>query len=314
MQLLRFNLPVLGNIEIAITTDELAEFTKRQLFAYYQNMEKLNHQSDKNCLIIKSDLILTKAKDYFSKNKILGRAYHIKNNELHFANLRYVYSNDSLLIETTFKEAKNKWYKKRKKLNYAQCHIRFYHQILYPIFSLYTLLNGYYLVHGSLINFEGKNIIISGLDGVGKSSLSNILVKNNAKLYSDNFVLFNGKNAIPLNLAMRLDPKQDTNMQVLYKDEDLQEVLSEYRINKALTVDKFIVLYVSEQLKLQKCNSNLIPWVLYSNNAPEICAANAVITPFLINKINKYNEMVTKYLSVPMGRLDDAMELLKNDN
>ncbi|MCQ2572242.1 MAG: hypothetical protein MJ165_04615 [Alphaproteobacteria bacterium] len=312
MKILKFDFPGIGNTEITIVSDELAEFAKRQLFLYLVAEAEGYEKSDKNTIIASGANLLNKAKSFFTENKKLARIYCVQDNRLRFANLEYRLENNQLVIKSNA-DKKQKWYKRHKKLDYAQCHIRFYNQILFPLFSLYTLLDGYYLVHGTALSYKKKNMIIVGLDGVGKSSLANLLSEKSAVLYADNFVLFNGKNVMPLNLAMRLDPNQHTQLRVLYRDSNLQEAIPDKIQTKPVVVDKIVLLYIGDKFALSGGNNDLTGLVLFTNNAPEINAANTTITPFLYNTMSgkhTKNNIPVSILSCPLGQLDKAVEVL----
>lgn len=314
MKVLKFDLPLLGDVEISIVSHEVAEFTKRQLFLYLvAEAQTDDPKNRKNTIVVKNKKLLEQSKKFFSSPKKLGRAYSVQDNAIKFAGLNYMLKHDSLVIETNA-DKKPKWYKRHKKLDYSQCHIRFYNKILFPLFSLYTLLDGYYLLHGTALRYKNQNIIISGLDGVGKSSLANLLSKKASAMYADNFVLFNSKSVMPLNLAIRLDPNQHTDMRVLYSDKDLQEAVPDTAQTKPINVNRVVLLCIGEKLQLTAGNDNLASLVLFSNNAPEINAANNIITPFLYNSLQKSADNPQKIkiqmLSCPFGMLKQAMEVL----
>lgn len=310
-----FELPIVGSIEVVVSCDELAEFAKRQMAAYYKSSIDCDTNITGSQITIKNKKFLTQIAKFFNQNATLARLYQVQDNSICFDKLKYEFTQNQLVINYRFHE-KKKWFRRKRKPGYAQCHPRFYNQILFPIFSLYTLYDGYYLVHGSLIYHKNKNIIISGLDGVGKSSMSNLFIQHKAKIYSDNFVLFNGKTAIPFNLAIRLEPDKPTTMQELYRNHELKEVLSPDISNDILEIDEIIVLSIGEKLVLSDAGNNLSALLLFSNNAPEIKSANTIIAPFLyLHTVKDRNTNITiRNLSVPMGGLDKAMELLENEH
>ena len=313
MKILKFDLPAIGDVEVSIVSHEVAEFTKRQLFLYLVAEAQTNDDTRKNSIIVKNKKLLEQCKKFFGTQKKLGRAYCVQDNSVAFSGLKYILENDRFIIKTPT-DKKRKWYQFKKKLNYAQCHIRFYNQILFPLFSLYTLFDGYYLVHGTALRYKKQNIIISGLDGVGKSSLANLLSAKADAIYADNFILFNGKSVMPLNLAMRLDPKQNTNLRVLYRDNDLQEAIPNVAQTKTANIDKIVLLYIGDKLEITRGTNNLTGLVLFSNNAPEINAANNIIAPFLYNAIKHSGiqklPQGVQMLSCPLGMLDKAVEVL----
>lgn len=310
-----FDLPIIDKTEIWVSRDELAEFAARQMAIYYQDCIDTDEIANGCKLVITNKIFLRKAKDFFAHNCTLARQYKIQDGRFGFAGLMYEFSSDKLIITCSYHE-KTHWYKKTKKLSYPDCHIRFYNQILFPLFSLYTIFDGYYLVHGSLIGYKNQKFIISGLDGVGKSSLSNLLAQSGAEIYSDNFVLFNGEKSVPFNLAIRLDPDKPTNMREIFRNHELKEVLSSSNTNQPISVDYIVVLSIGDTVELSKSGDNLTGLCLFSNNAPEICAANQIVAPFLYLHINKHckTDIKIRKLSVPLGQIHKGMEVLINEN
>jgi len=316
MKRIELKLPLIEEITLYICNNELAEFTQRQLYNYVVNIQELKENNTATTIILATNQIfIKKMKPLFTKNQKLGRQYKIDNNILNIPNFEYHLSNEALEIIYTKKE-KIKWYKGKKKATYSKCHINFYEQILFPIFSLYAIYDGYYLIHGSLLMFNDNAFILSGLDGVGKSSLSNLLQQKGAKILADNFVLYNGKTAIPLNMAMRLEPKQDTQLEVLYSDKDLKEVLPIDILDHTICVNKIFLLSISDKLEFKKISNNPVLWSLFLNLAPEIGSANNFIAPVLYNSLE-----ITKLdfnggffiIKIPLGELEKGLEVLLNE-
>lgn len=310
-----FNLPIIGELEILVSRNELAEFALRQMNAYYQNCVDIDENICGSKLIITNTAFLAKARKFFETNRMLSRQYKVQENCIYVSGLKYEFLSDKLVI-TYWQNEKTKWYKKTRALDYPQCHIRFYNQILFPLFSLYSIFDGYYLIHGSLIGYKNKTFIISGLDGVGKSSLSNLLAQSSAEIYSDNFVLFNGAKSVPFNLAIRLEPDKPTNMRELYRNHELKEVLSPSNAKRPLIVESIVALSVGDAVELSRGGNNISALCLFCNNAPEICAANQIVTPFLYDHINKHckTDIQIRKLSVPFGKIDQGMEVLIHEN
>jgi hypothetical protein len=199
---------------------------------------------------------------------------------------------------------------------YSLTHSLFYETVLYPIFSLYAIRGNYSLVHGSLIEIEGKYIVLAGLDGVGKSSLSNELVLKGAKIVADNFVLFNGENFIGINMPIRLDLENTTIENIIFKDNNLKEVLYDDCINIPVTIEKVYFLSIGEKLDINSMNENTIAqnWNLINNGASEILGANLFNIPFLYQNSlsttiinNKYNSY---WFSIPKGKIKEATKEL----
>lgn len=198
---------------------------------------------------------------------------------------------------------------------YAKYHALFYRTVLFPIFLLYTVLDNYFLIHGSLVKYKTNYFLISGLDGVGKSSLTNMLIEEGAECLSDNFVLFNGKDTVPLSLAMRISPDLNTTMNVIYEDDNLKEVVGEINsvVDRSIP-QKVYLLCISDEFSAYSIRIRMLDWVLFLNNAPEIGEANKFISPFLLKSREETNknkgEIDITILEIPKGQLEKGRRII----
>ncbi len=323
MNIITLNLPIIGVVDLEIYDQDISNFTKRQLENYVVS-ESFRTDKQDTSVVIKSNF----KTDFFNKNNVFGRQYKVSEKKFNLNGFVYEYHDGTITI--TMKRIdtnKPNLYKQLKTIikhiikppvkqnSYAHCHWNFYCQVLFPIFSLYTITDGYFLIHASLINYNNKNILVTGLDGVGKSSIANYFEDIGGKILSDNFVLYNGKSAIPFNMAIRLEPNQETNMKILYADHNLKEALPLTVQYREVEVNNIFILSIGEELVLSKSSNNICSTVLFTNIAPEIGAANNFIAPFLYNSINKNteNKDIIKCITIPKGKLKQAMEILTNE-
>ena len=315
----RFTLeiPILGHIDICCKDIKLAEFAKRQFFVYV-NSEKEGIENSNSDYLVQITTQVDFAKcGLDAENGNRSRQFSVQNGEI-----RYRHIILQRMDNGKIRLAVNGRVKREEDIEscngYPEYHSMFYDKILFPIFVLYAITNSCFLIHGSLLRLDKKIILICGLDGVGKSTITSELQRKGAKVLSDNFVLFNGENAIPLNLTMRLGVTQNTDMKVIYQDENLKEVVEIYREDNALKIDSIYLLGISELFSSDVKKINLFNLVLYLNNAPEISSANTFIGPFLWNaEMSKTSAEIYKditVLQIPLGRLSEGVEVIWNDS
>ena len=150
--------------------------------------------------------------NYRAWNK-LGTGIWLNNNELFIVetpglNIHLKYNDDKLVIQTNFSE---KWYHLLKKIRYGQSvKLQLYQYIMrqiihFPVFWMLEKRQGIHLLHGAAVEKNGRALIFTGLNGVGKTTLAAYLCLNhNFKLFSDNFVLFDREKiyAFPENIRL----------------------------------------------------------------------------------------------------------------
>jgi len=314
MYKIELNLPVVGTVFLSIKDKQLFIFSKRQLKNYIVNIFTDNTNVD----FVTIDTSIDKK----FKDIILGRQVKFKDNRFDFSinskvqRIKYKYNfNANLTINISFKKKIFYILKSLIKSNYSMNHILFYQTILYPIFSLYSLVDNYYLVHGSLIKMKDKHIVLTGLDGVGKSSLSNELALNNAKILADNFVLFNGEKFIGISMPIRLDLDNETKENIVFQDNNLKEILFEYNEFKAVKVDNIYFLSIGNEFILKEIDKNLAlyNWSLINNGAGEILDANLFNMPFIYQNIFEKSILLNKnekyfQLTIPKGKIKEALK------
>lgn len=315
----RFTLkiPILGLVDICCKDMKLAEFAKRQFFTYVNSKNEENANSNSDYLVqITTQVDFAKC-GLDAKNGNRSRQFSVQNGEIHYRQIVLQRMDDGK-IRINIKGRVKREEDIKSCNGYAEYHSMFYDKILFPIFVLYAITSSCFLIHGSLLRLDDKIILICGLDGVGKSTITSELQRKGAKVLSDNFVLFNGKDAIPLNLTMRLGVTQNTDMKVIYQDENLKEAVEIYKENNALVIDRIYLLGISEFFSADKKEMNLLNLVLYLNNAPEISSANAFVGPFLWNaEMCMADVDIDKnitVLQIPFGRLSDGVEVIWNDS
>lgn len=323
-----YNFPILGNITVNIDNVPLSNFVRRQMKNYF--ISESNVTVDSTYIEYTSSKNSEKLKNFMNKYYRLGRNISVTDSGIDLDTYSYIINGDTIIIRK--RHEKPAWYKALKKIyyisfgntkdkQYASLHSMYYEYILFPLLSLFALSDGYYCLHGSLLEINNKYVIISGLDGVGKSSVSSYIESNNkGRLLSDNIVLFNGQYAVPFNCTMRLSKDIVTSYEILYTSKDFMEVLPPCVIFDKCAVDKIFALSIArDNFHVNTINYNLSQLVLFLNNAPEINRANKIVSvlahinsltegSYESNTINKFYD-----LSVPLGKIEEATEVLLNE-
>jgi dephospho-CoA kinase len=296
----------------------LTAFTIRQFKNYIVDINKSEKAITVATVIeCNKKTVVDKFHSFTINNRILGRKIKISDGTLFVDNARYAIQNNNLIIENRNTSKLHKKVYRLLRNKYAYYHSLFYQLVLFPIFSIYCLYDGYYLLHGSLLSLNERNVLLLGLDGVGKSSLADKLQEKGGKILADNSILYNGKSVVPLNMAMRLGPMQKSGLKEIYKDKDLKEVLPNTVLYTEIIPDTYVMLSIAEEFGniKHKTRKDILPLIL--NNAPEIGQANAFIAPFLYEqlKTNKIdaNEQEIMFLGIPMGQLDKGAEAILHE-
>jgi len=309
--------PKIGKVKVDIRDQDLFNFATRQFKNYIISTKDIDSNLD-DFVIIKTNI-----KHINFQDNVLGREVVFENNKINFKKISriqklqysYDFEND-IVITITFTKKPLYLLKQIATSQYSLNHILFYQTILYPIFSLYAIVGNYFLVHGSLLKINDRYIVLTGLDGVGKSSLSNELVKHGATILADNFVLFNGKNFIGLNMPIRLDLQNDTNKNIIYQDDNLKEVLYPPSKTSEIVADKVYFLSIGKNLDIKQLDRSVyLNWHLMNNGAGEILEANLFNLPFyyqniLTNNIEDTHDIDYYKFSIPKGKIKEAAKEL----
>lgn len=310
------DLPLLGQVIINLSvSDELQSFAKRQLDSYIVSE---NSSSNKTFVLIK-----VKLKNLEFVDGVFGRQVIFKNNYFEYTkntktqnlNFKYYIENNEISIQIGFLKKPLYYLKNIKSSKYSMNHILFYQTILYPIFSLYSMMDNYFLVHGSLIKVNDKYIVLTGLDGVGKSSLTTELALLGHKVLADNFLLFNGHTFVGLNMPIRLDLDNPISENIIYKNDNLKEVLFKDTKRDVIKANKVFFMVIGDELSIKKIDTNtaMLNWTLINNGAEEILAANLFCLPFLYQNMlslkNSIDENLEFFiLSIPKGKIKDGVK------
>ena len=331
MNNLLFVFPLLGECNISFNDDLIADFTKRQLMNYFYNSDNTQKINTSRHIILEfaDHDILTVFSQYATSGIVAGSNYIWNGNKLITPN--YIYEITSTCLRIQYKNTSNisllKTYFKKllawnEEKQYSYLSMLFYSMVLYPILSVYAAKYGLYAIHGSLLYKEGKGIILSGLDGVGKSTLSKILSDNNDyKLLADNIVLFDSVKALNFNLTMRLDEKEPCNWPVLYSNKNLKEVLPPTKDHDLCNVNTIILLTMktnNNEISYKTRTLSLSDWVLFLEGAPEIRGANDVLSYWLMmhslhNEKTCINSTVLFWANIPKGKLIESKEKIINE-
>lgn len=327
--ILRLNLPIIEKISVTIFDKGLFEFSKRQLIKYTINTDTCKHKNIYKSIISLNDSSLiekiecfTKVNKQLSSNIIVNnkvfyirkgslfskycQKYYIQENKLHIQIEKYYKFNLDLFLKLNNK--------------YSFYHQLFYDLILFPIFALYALQDNYYLLHGSLLEINNKTIVLSGLDSVGKSTLSLKLLEKGHNVFCDNFVLFNDTEAIGLNLPIRADIKLNTILIELYRNKNFKELINDENLKEKKKVDKIFILTISDSLKITRLNDNKASLYcsLINNYASEINSANlSGIPAHFCNLFKETKESKPIYpelylLECPKNSLELAIDKIYN--
>jgi hypothetical protein len=185
-------------------------------------------------------------------------------------------------------------------------HQLFYELVLFPIFNLYSLFDHYYVMHGTLAEIAGNAVIITGLDGVGKSSLAESLVKSGIEVYADNFVLYNGNTALGLTMPIRRDGTAETGD------------LGSGDMATAKPVRAIMFVAIADRLSLAEIHggSAQIYMNLINAGAAEINDANRHAIPFHL--LNMFQDRIAEsgsvpryyLLNIPKGQIQAGKEML----
>lgn len=307
-----FEFPVLGKVDICVHNKKFADFIRRQFVTYYYESSNSNQDG----LIIVNNLkLINQLKKILSKELALSREFIIKNHVLIYKNVIYKIDNGKLSIQVL--PCKNI---KKRVINqicrfrlgeYGFFHNKFYYEVLFPIFSLYAM-QGFCILHGALIqDINGRDIVLIGLDGVGKSSLSILFQQKKAKSFCDNFLLSDGYNFVPLNLSVRVDldvPINDSYTEI-FRNKKLREVSNFNNCRTLCKVEKVYIIYIAEKLFSTEKSISLINLINYSNGACEIRDANSYIAPFsLLASYSKDKCLCANYIGIPKGKLLDGLK------
>ena len=111
--------------------------------------------------------------------------------------------------------------------------------ILFPVFTLLEQEKNIFLLHASAVEFNGRGIIFSGLNSVGKSMMALALtLDKGAKFLTDNFLLFGEDHIYPFPEYIRL---RDDAMRLIANISKLENPLTRrYGRNHYILDDKFI--------------------------------------------------------------------------
>lgn len=76
-----------------------------------------------------------------------------------------------------------------------------------PLFWLFEQQNGYFVIHGAGISGNGRNIILAGLNGIGKTSLALAFAANGYQFLGDNYLLHDANTIYAFPESIRISEK-----------------------------------------------------------------------------------------------------------
>lgn len=314
---MRFDLPHLGEIEILVYDRQMKEFVLRQFSNYIVDVKDRKIDFKDNIALIYTNLKFLDT--FLYEEGTFSRTFKCVNKSIHYENIVLEESKGNMLIKVRGRKEhalrlKRLYYKGNKRREHAKYHAMFYRVVLFPIFALYAITDGYFLIHGSLLSYKGHNFVVSGLDGVGKTSLTTKLCKCGANVLADNFVIYNGRDFVPLLMPLRVESNLHTEeFETLYDDNLMKEIVLYNGQRENVRIEKIFLLSITEKFHNLEKDLRTLDWVMFLNNAPEICDANRFIGPFLLQrrKIGKTTERISiNELGIPRGELDEATKFI----
>lgn len=316
---MKFELPIIGKIEILVCDKHLKEFILRQFSNYVISTDDRKTILDNGQAYIYTDIKFSDV-CLFEKG-IYSRKFRVNEQGIYYENVMLGNNDGNLYIKVLGRreraiKLKDVYYKFNQRNKYAKYHAMFYRTILFPIFSLYALMDGFFLIHGSTLSYNGHMFAVTGLDGVGKSTLTTKLCQRGANILSDNFTLYNGREVVPLLMPLRVEADLEVaGFDVLYRDDKMKEIIKYNNQENKIELENVFVLSIAEKFACKDSHIGKLDWVMYMNNAPEICDANRFIGPFLLQprKLDSLESSVclTK-LMVPKGDLDNVKNYIED--
>lgn len=327
MKGLSFEFPLLGRCILYFQSDSLATFISRQLKNY------VIETTDTFCgdceIEIFNSEVLKLLESSIQRNLYYSRSFKVDNGMILLDNIEYKCIGKSLKIK--YKQSNSIDHKVKQIIKSIMCingimEYRnnsgvFYTRYLFPLLSIYAACYGYYCIHGSLIRLKNRNIVLTGLDGVGKSTMANMLSSEEGEILSDNIVLFNGTTALNFNLAMRIDLDTKTKYQTIFELNSFKEILPDVTTFGEVVVDDFYNLIRDRNNRipyLEEASYSPINWVLYLNTAPEIGQANRLMAPWSYVwssgvRDDKAPQLQIYNLFIPENGIQEAKEIIINE-
>jgi len=318
--MLELYLPLLGDISITSQDEKLIAFSERQFTRFKKSNYSKTNKNINEYLRINTK----RSADIIRTDQILSRRHKVIDGVLKFSikmrshTILYRYSqvNGFLDVNTTLKKSMLLTLKRLMGSEYRVVHTLFYRLVLYPIFSLYAL-NGFHILHGSALRRRDcltANLIV-GFDGVGKSSLTSQLLKKGYALLSDNFIISNGKEVIPLIMPIRTAEPIE-NFELLYTAKTHYESLpaeqSDGEKYKPILLSDIALIKIGKgKINVEQRNVSLSTIVQISNGADEISEANIFCAPFHFlggEAVGSYNHFNVAIYSIPYGEIAEGAE------
>lgn len=323
MKRIECDFPIIGKCEMNIPSGKAGEFIIRQLRNYIIKNIETSNEKIKNIEIFNKDIVREFTVLCKFHELMLARNFRIENGYILANGYKVIVKDDRVIVckveETGYiKKVKNicrkiKGIIPRYKYNYCSgIYTQYY---LNALFFLYAAYKNFICVHGSCVTYKGKIILITGLDGVGKSSMGLLFSDIEGEILADNMVLYKRGKAINLNLAMRVDPQCKTKYEELYYDSDFKEVLPNVCDKGIVDIDYIFCLVKNNGKNIDKSEfmGTETEWTMYMNGAQEVCNANKVMMPWIfLNSMRNTEKSDRKIkitiLSIPSGKLLDARE------
>lgn len=310
-------MPLIGELEILIKSPSLRLFVKRQLSEYIEESEVSKSIHVNDVLIdVKSNLIIGK-----NKNQIL-RCFKFGYADV---SVRIVGESSLINISVKKKHRLRELVRYIKDDEYSKIHNDFYRLVLFPILHIYSSVYGLKVCHGGLVETEEGVSVITGMPGSGKSSVLKALGGLGFRIYSDNWILTDGRYYIGLALPTRINSNDECGVDnIIYADPRRKEINLCVKQSNYAELDKYIELHkIDHESKVLIEKSTHITSInesIYSNifSAPEIVDANLYDlkmrgifeNPFhnqINNKVTERTGFVTN-VCIPAGKIKRGVE------
>lgn len=324
MQRAEFAFPVVGKCVMNVPDGQVGEFILRQFKNYLIKTRDTSRKGIKSIEVFNEDIVKQFKNLCEYSSFMLSRDFRIENDFI-LANGYKIYLNkDRIIIYKVddggyLEDIKNTCRKIKKilpKYKYNYCSGIYTQYYLNALFFVYAAYKNFMCVHGSCVSYKGRNFLITGLDGVGKSSMALLFSDIEGEILADNMVLYKEGQAINMNLAMRVDPQYKTKYEELYLSSDFKEVLPNVCDRDIINIDSIFCLLKTNGNHVEKREflGDETDWIMYLNGAQEVNNANKVMMPWIfLNSLREQKEPSGEkkrivVLCIPSGSLLDARE------
>lgn len=329
-------LPVLGMTSLTTDDVQIIPVIETYLSDYIVGREETDGKSHQGgTLYVFENKQLVEKMTAILKNKIqLGRGVRVENEltlnfPTRFKTIRQVATNvnGTEVSIHTFMSSAHFLFKLKSVLSnkYDFSQQLFYDYVLAPLVQAYSFV-GFLPIHGAtfMTHSAQEAVLVIGLDGVGKSSLSERMVQEQARVIADNIVLFNGQDVVPLLWPMRVDLNSTLVGKTTYQDKRFREIQLPVppKIKESIPIKRIYRLSVGEFSNQQVKSLGRYFWrdlVVANLAAPEIEFMYKRLAPlfnfFVLQEAALSLDINTPCfeLVIPFGQLDAGVKAVLNE-